>query len=222
MFEKRISIFTGHFGSGKTEVAVNYALKLSTLYSNAAIVDFDIVNPFFRTSDAKKELEENNLWVITPVFANTNIDVPALPPEINSLFQKKEYKVVFDVGGDDLGARALSRYRDEISKDDFEVFAVINTKRPMTDSVEKIEEMIFEIEKSSRLKISKLVNNTNLLNSTSMGDVIKGQELIERVSEKLKIGIGFTSIMSGNTEHLDSLINTEILSMRKLIKLPWD
>ncbi|NLD49310.1 MAG: hypothetical protein GX660_19295, partial [Clostridiaceae bacterium] len=83
MFDKRINIFTGHFGSGKTEVAVNYAVRLSEIVPKTAIVDLDIVNPYFRTADAKNELESNNIWVVTPLYANTNVDVPALPPELN-------------------------------------------------------------------------------------------------------------------------------------------
>ena len=104
MFDKRINIFTGHFGSGKTEVAVNYAMKMAEAGYRTAIVDFDIINPYFRTADAKDALEEQNIKVILPMYANTNVDIPAIPPEIYSLFEDKDTKVVLDVGGDDLGA----------------------------------------------------------------------------------------------------------------------
>ena len=222
MFDRRISIFTGHFGSGKTEVAVNYALKMSALYPKSAIVDFDIVNPYFRTADAKLQLEEKGIWVVTPKYANTNIDVPALPAEINTLFEKKEYKVVLDVGGDDLGARVLSRYVEDIQKDDYEMFFVINTRRPMTDTLEKIEEMIYSIETSSRLKVTKLVNNTNLLQDTTAEDIMEGQKLIKLVSEKLDIPVGFVSGLENFINLLGTGIDTELLCMDKLIKLPWD
>ena len=120
MFERRINIFTGHFGSGKTEVAVNYTLKLAAAEYKTAIVDFDIINPYFRTADAKQALEKNNIKVVLPMYANTNVDIPAIPPEIYSLFQNKEYKVVLDVGGEDLGAKAVSRFKEEILNDDYE------------------------------------------------------------------------------------------------------
>lgn len=222
MFDRRISIFTGHFGSGKTEVAVNYALKLSSQNNKTAIVDFDIVNPYFRTTDAKQELENKGIWVITPLYANTNVDVPALPPEINTLFEKKEYKGVFDVGGDDLGAKVLSRYNEEILQDDYEMFFVVNTRRPMTDTLEKIEEMVYDIEYSSRLKVTSMVNNTNLLYSTTPEDIIEGHRLIEQVSKKLNIPIGFVSGLESILRKLEGEIDTQLLYLDKLIKLPWD
>jgi len=221
MFEKRISIFTGHFGSGKTEVAVNYALKMS-IEEKVAIVDMDIINPFFRTSDVKGLLEKEGIHVVTPVYANTNIDVPALPPEIYMLFENKEYKVVMDIGGDDLGARAISRYKDEISQDDYELYFVINTRRPMTDTIEKIEEMIFSIEQTSRLKVTKLVNNTNLLKTTTGEDIALGQKIIEKVSAKLNIPIAFTSGFYHPIKAFEENYDIEVLTMEKLIKLPWD
>lgn len=222
MSNKRISIFTGHFGSGKTEVAVNFTLKLSEHYEKTAIVDFDIVNPFFRTMDAKSKLEKKNIWVIAPLYANTNVDVPALPPEINTLFEKKEYKVVFDVGGDDLGAKVLSRYRDEILQDDYELFVVVNTRRPMTDTGEKIEEMIYSIEASSRIKVTSIVNNTHLLQNTSIKDIIDGQEIIQSVSNKLNIPIRFTGVFYNNCENIKKVIDNEVFCMEKLIRLPWE
>jgi hypothetical protein len=222
MFNKRINIFTGHFGSGKTEVAVNYALQLSKIFTNTAIVDFDIVNPYFRTADVREELEQNGLRVITPPYANTNVDVPALPAEINSLFDRKEYRAVFDVGGDDIGAKAISRYREEILGDDWEIFFVINTKRPMTDTPGKIEAIIHEVEDSSRLKITSLVNNTNLLENTMLEDIIEGHNLIERVSKKLDIPIAFVSGFDNVISKLKDKTDMELLFMKKLIKLPWE
>jgi hypothetical protein len=222
MFNKRISIFTGHFGSGKTEVAVNYAIKLSELSNKVAIVDFDIVNPYFRTTDAKHDLENRGIWVVTPMYANTNVDVPALPPEINTLFEKKEYKVVFDIGGDDLGARVLSRYNNEILADDYEMFFVINTRRPMTDTIEKIEEMMMDIEFSSRLKITALVNNTNLLQATTADDIMEGRDIIEKISCKFGIPIAFTSGFRSALQPLEEKMDGPFMYMDKLIKLPWD
>jgi len=224
MFEKRINIFTGHFGSGKTEVAVNSALKLAESGLKTSIVDFDIVNPYFRTADAREELERNNIKVVLPLYANTNVDVPAIPPEIYSLFQNKEYKVVLDVGGDDLGARAVSRFKEEILNDDYEMFFVINTRRGMTDTPEKIMEMIALIEDSANIKITKLINNSNLLEETSPEILLEGNETISAVSEKLGIPIGITAGMEEVVGRLDSssLCGSEVLAMRKLIHLPWN
>lgn len=224
MFEKRINIFTGHFGSGKTEVAVNYALKLAEADYKTAIVDFDIVNPFFRTADAKEELERNNIWVILPMYANTNVDVPAIPPEVYAMFQKKEYKAVLDVGGDDLGAKAVSRFREEILSDDYEMYFVINTRRGMTDTPEKIMEMISLVEESANIKVTRLVNNTNLLEETTPEILLEGNRIISKVSEKLGIPIGITAGMEEVVENMigEMLGGSCILPMTKQIHLPWN
>ena len=224
MFEKRINIFTGHFGSGKTEVAVNYALKLAEADLKTAIVDFDIINPYFRTADAKETLENNNIKVLLPRFANTNVDIPAIPAEIYSLFQDKTYKVVLDVGGEDLGAKAVSRFKEEIISDEYEMFFVINTKRGMTDTPEKIYEMIAIIEDGANIKITKLVNNSNLLEETTPEIILQGNAIISEVSRKTGIPIaiiaGMEELMKGFDSH--QLGGSEILTMRKQIFLPWD
>ncbi len=222
MFDRRINVFTGHFGSGKTEVAVNFALKLAELGEKTAIVDLDIVNPFFRTADVKKYLEGKGIWVITPRYANTNVDVPALPAEINAMFEKKEYKVVFDVGGDEVGAKVLSRYNEDILQDDFEMFAVINTRRPMTDKKEKIEEMIYELEQSSRLKVSRLINNTNVLQYTSVENVIEGQGIILEASKNLGIPIAFISGFKENLSGIEVKTDARLFFMDKYMMLPWN
>ncbi len=224
MFEKRINIFTGHFGSGKTEVAVNYAFKMAEADFKTAIVDFDIINPYFRTADAKEALESNNIRVLLPRFANTNVDIPAIPAEIYSLFQDKTYKVVLDVGGEDLGAKAVSRFKEEITSDDYEMFFVINTKRGMTDTPEKIYEMIAIIEDGANIKITKLINNSNLLEETTPEIIFHGNEIISEVSRKTGIPIAITAGMEElvNSFNSEQLSGSEILSMRKQIFLPWD
>jgi hypothetical protein len=224
MFDKRINIFTGHFGSGKTEVAVNYAMKMAQAGYRTAIVDFDIINPYFRTADAKDALEEQNIKVILPMYANTNVDIPAIPSEIYSLFEDKEVKVVLDVGGDDLGAKAVSRFKEEIVGDDYEMFFVVNTKRIMTDSPEKIIEMIALIEEGANIKVTKLINNSNLLEETTPEIILEGTRIISQVSEKLGIPIAITAGMEESVTGLDNhqLVSGEILAMKKLIHLPWN
>lgn len=219
---RRISIFTGHFGSGKTEVAVNFAMKLSEQDKKVTIVDFDIVNPFFRTADARSALENRGVRVITPIYANTNVDVPALPPEIYSLFESQTYNVVLDVGGDDVGARALARYREEIIANDYQMYLVINTRRPMTDTPQKITEMIEAIQYTSRLKVTSLVNNTNLLNDTRSEDIEAGMKIIKKVSLDTGIPIGFVSGLNEPMADIGDRYDTGVLRLEKNIRLPWD
>ncbi len=221
-FDKRINIFTGHYGSGKTEAAINFALILKKLFTKVAIVDLDIVNPFFRTADAKLELENIGIKTILPVFAGTNSDVPALPGEINSIFQNEETKTVIDVGGDDAGAKALSRYRNDFISQDFEMFCVINTCRPMTDTSEKIKNMIWEIESSSRLKITNLINNTNLMENTTIDIVMEGHRKILEVSRDIKIPLAFACGMDKSFESEFDKIDTDYILLTKKVKTPWD
>jgi nitrogenase subunit NifH len=222
MFEKRLNIFAGHFGSGKTEVSVNFALILSEMGFKTAIVDLDIVNPFFRTADISDYLKSKNIQTILPVYANTNVDIPALPAEISTVFENKEFTAVFDVGGDDLGAKVLSRYRNEIIKDNYEMYCVINTKRQTTDSADKIETMINEIENSSGLKITGLVNNTNLLSETKINDLIKGQKIIDVISDRMEIPVSFISSFLNEDLLSEKFIDYDIFEMKKQIFLPWE
>jgi hypothetical protein len=158
------------------------------------------------------------------MYANTNVDVPAIPSEIYSLFENKQYRVVLDVGGDDLGAKAVARFKEEIVSDDYEMFFVINTRRIMTDSAEKIICMISEIEESAHIKVTKLINNTNVLEFTTPEIILEGQRIIEQVSQKLGIPIGLTAGLKDIVDKIDSgsLGGSEKLQMKKLIYLPWD
>jgi MinD-like ATPase involved in chromosome partitioning or flagellar assembly len=221
MFHKRINIFTGNFGSGKSEVAVNFALKLKEENEKVAIVDFDIVNPYFRTMDVKEELEEKGIRVIASMYANTNVDIPAVSPEVNTLFENKSYTAIFDVGGDDLGAKIVAAYKEDFIKEDYAHFFAVNVKRPMTNTTDKIKEMIESIEDSAGIKITHLINNTNLLEQTTLDNILEGDSIIRKISKDLNIEVAFTS---GFREYIDKAVGKvsgEILYLRKMIKLPW-
>ncbi|HHV60211.1 MAG TPA: hypothetical protein GXX49_08010 [Clostridiaceae bacterium] len=224
MIDKRINIFTGHFGSGKTEISVNFAANLIKEGLKTAIVDLDIVNPYFRTAVVQKKMEKAGVRVIVPRYANTNVDIPALPAEINSLFEDKSLWVVFDTGGDDIGAKALGRYKSEIVENGYDMYVVVNTNRPFTDTKEKIIKMISDIEEASRLRATKLVNNTHLLGETKIDQIIKGNELVMEVSESIGIPVGFTAYMPKNSDDAEIMRQDfdKILLLDKMIKLPWE
>ena len=222
MFDKRITIFTGHFGSGKTEVAVNYALQTAEKGKKTAIVDLDIVNPLFRTADVKNMLLEKGIKVITPVYANTNVDVPSLPAEISSMFEDRSYSVILDVGGDDLGARAVSRYRNEIVQEDYVHYFVVNTRRPMTRTPDEIERMVWEIQTTAGINVDMFVNNANLLGSSTPELLDEASAILRRVSEKLSIPLGFISGMQDVLSEYSGDANIERLYLQKNIRLPWE
>jgi len=222
MFSNRITVFTGHFGSGKTEVAVNYAQQTARTGKKTAIIDLDIVNPFFRTADVKNRLEAEGIKVITPVYANTNVDVPSLPAEISGMFEDRSYSVIIDVGGDDLGARAVSRYRDQIVNNDYVHYFVVNTRRPMTRTPEEIIRMITEIQDSAGLKVDMLVNNANVLGATTPELLAEASKILDTVSAELSIPVGFISGMEDILSLYDGDKGIERLYMKKNILLPWE
>ena len=181
---KRVTVVTGHFGSGKTEFAINYAVKLKNMGKKVTIVDFDIVNPYFRTKDAENALNSLGIDVISPAFANLNIENPMLPPDINRVFDDKESYVVFDVGGDDDGAVPLGTYYRFFKDEDYDMFFIINERRLLTQTVEDIFCVMDSIVCVSRLNVTALVNNTHLKELTTPEIICKGQELVEEYSEK--------------------------------------
>ena len=175
---KRINIFVGHYGSGKTEVSINFAIKNKV----DLIADLDTVNPYFRTNDAKEILEKENIRVVAPYYAGTNVDLPSLPPDVYAAFTGDK-TAVLDIGGDDDGAAVLGRFKNYITDENSEVYFVVNVLRPETDSVVKILEMIEAVEYTSRLKVTKLINNSNLMEETTYSHVEKGEEIVKKVSE---------------------------------------
>ena len=197
----RLFLFSGHYGSGKSEISVNFALRLARRH-RTAIVDFDIINPYFRTADAREALEKQGVRVIAPVYAKTNVDVPALPAEISSLFDDKGVRAVFDVGGDPAGARAVSRYREEFMSDRTAHLYVFNLRRPMTATTDMIAEMFRNIQDTSRLPFTALVGNTNLLRATGAADLLAGLDAAVELSLRLSLPIAFCTYMAPDGAHI--------------------
>lgn len=191
---KRIYLFAGHYGSGKTNIAVNFALKLKSEGKNVKIADLDIVNPYFRTKDSAKELEAAGIKLISPAFANTNLDLPALPPEVYSLVQQKDCYAVMDIGGDDRGAYALGRYAPFIlEENNYEMCFVANFNRPLTPTAQDALEVMREIEAAAKIRFTSIINNTNLGNQTKPSDVETSDKVAKELSELSGLPILFTS-----------------------------
>lgn len=220
MFYRRINIFVGHYGTGKSEIAVNAALAVKSRTDKVVLADMDIVNPFFRSLDAKEMLESRGIIVLAPLFANTNVDVPALVPEIEAAIRNRENSVILDVGGDEDGARVLGRYRNHIEDDEYDMFFVINRARPLANNLEDVLKYMDEIQEASRLKVTKLISNTHYLDQTTEEDVRYGLELTRQVSEKTGIPIAAVGVMEG-MEHLANDLDVPIFVMRKNIRLPF-
>ncbi|MBE6808182.1 MAG: hypothetical protein E7524_01795 [Ruminococcaceae bacterium] len=205
---KRITLLCGHYGSGKTNVALNMAYELKKSYSNVAIADLDIVNPYFRTKDSAKDLEEKEIKLIVSEFAGTNVDIPAMPAEMYSLTDDKTVRAVIDVGGDDRGALALGRIAPSIlEENDYECLLVINKFRPLTPDVESTLEVMSEIETACGIKITGLVNNSNLGVETTAEDVLGSLEYANSVAKATNLEIVCTSVNETLYNELKEKIN---------------
>lgn len=184
MDQKRLTLFAGHYGSGKTNIAVNYALALAAMGKKTAIADLDIVNPYFRTKDSARELEEAGVKLISPQFANSNVDLPALPAEAYALVEDKSLFGVMDIGGDDRGAYALGRYTPFLKEENsYRMVFVANCYRPLTRTAEDAMEVMREIEQACSLSFTHIVNNSNLGTETTPQTVLDSLPFIQKLSE---------------------------------------
>ena len=192
--DKRLTIFAGHYGSGKTNLAVNYALHLKTKGYPVKIADLDIVNPYFRTKDSEQELKAADIQLISPAYANSNVDLPALPQELYSLVQRRDFHAVLDVGGDDRGAYALGRYTPYIlEENDYRMVFVANFYRPLTQTPEEAMEVMREIEMACGIRFNCIVNNSNLGNDTTADDVAATHKKALALAEISGLPLWFTS-----------------------------
>lgn len=192
---KHITLLCGHYGSGKTNVAVNLAHELKKQHDNTAIADLDIVNPYFRTRDSESELVKSGIRVICSQYAGTNLDAPALPAEMYAITEDASMKTVVDVGGDDRGATALGRLSDAIvASGDYEMLMVVNFYRPLTPDAASALEVMHEIEVACRIPFTGIVNNSNLGAQTRAEDVSATLEAAEELSRLSGLPIVMTSV----------------------------
>ncbi len=195
MQAKRITLFAGHYGSGKTNIAVNFALRLAGEGKKVTLADMDIVNPYYRSKDSAQELEAAGVKVIASAYANTNVDVPALPQEMYSVTEDKARYAVLDVGGDDRGALALGRYAPAIlQENDYHMIYVFNASRPLSRTAEMALEIMREIEVAGGIPFTAIVNNTNLGRDTAWETVTASRKEAEKLSQISGLPLLFTAV----------------------------
>lgn len=190
---KKINIVTGHYGSGKSNFSTNLALWLAKTGKKVTVVDLDIVNPYFRTADFKELFSKNNIELVASIYANSNLDIPAISFDVERIATEDGYLVI-DVGGDDVGAFALGRYHEAFSrfKDDIEMFYVINSYRYMTKEANEAVDLLKEIETSARFKATSIVNNSNLGYLTDENTILNSLDYAKTVSCELDLPISYT------------------------------
>ena len=214
MDHKRVTLFAGHYGSGKTNIAVSYALLLAREGKKTAIADLDIVNPYFRTKDSASELEAAGVDLISPQFANTNVDLPALPAEAYRLVEDKSLYAVMDIGGDDRGAYALGRYPPFLLEEgNYRMAFVANPCRPLTRTPEEALEVMREIEAAGGLPFTAIVNNANLAHETTPETVLAAVSYMKKLSEMSGLPVWMTSAEERVAAGLEGQV-PGLLSMR--------
>lgn len=188
LFDRRFVVLVGNYGSGKTELALNLALNAAQTQTTT-LVDLDIVNPYFRSGEKAEELRRADVRVLMPTFAMSTVDIPALPAEIQSVFEQPSQRVIFDVGGDDTGAAALGRYAPSFRRyrEDTVVCLVINAMRPLTQTAQDVAELAQRIAARGRMDIDMIINNTNLADQTDSTMVHMGHQVAEAAARLLGV-----------------------------------
>lgn len=224
--DKRIRIIVGHYGSGKSEFSVNYAMQLAKQNKDpnkkVAIADLDVVNPYFRSREKEDFLAQIGVESFSSPLKNSTLDLPAVSAEIRKPVIDETYEYVMDVGGDDVGARVLGSIKDIMKKSDYDMFLVINANREYTTNADEVIRYMHSIMGASGLNITGLINNTHLLWDTRTEDILKGEKLAKEVSEKTGIPLKYTVYPSYlDISTIKDEISSEIFTVDMIMREKW-
>ena len=221
IFSHRISIITGHYGTGKTELSVNLALALAGEGSQVMLADLDIVNPYFRSRERRPQLEAAGVRVISSSQACSDADVPALPAELLSILENRDVRGVLDIGGDPVGARVLARFQPKIVQEDYQLIFVLNANRPEVRTAEAAVSYLRAIEATTGLTCSGLVNNTHLCGETTPAEIRKGAVLAGEVSRQTGLPILCHTAEARFLEDVSDL-REPVFPITINMKKPWE
>ena len=216
--DKRIRLFIGHYGSGKSEVSINYVTTLrKQVEGEVALADLDVVNVYFRTREKKDLMKELGITPIDSSIETTTLDVPAVSAEIMRPLHDKSVNYVIDVGGDNVGGRVAKQFE----QDDYDMFYVVNANREKTQTAKEVLGYIDAIEASSKLKVTGLVNNTHMLRETTVEDLLKGQEVAREVSKIRNIPIKYVCCLESLVDKLPTDLEGDILPIKLYLREDW-
>ena len=214
MEHRRVTLFAGHYGSGKTNIAVNYALYLRSLGKKVAVADLDIVNPYFRTKDSEDDLAAAGIRLVASPFANSNVDLPAVPAEVYGLMEDRSACAILDIGGDDRGAYALGRYVPFLLEErDYQMAFVANPYRPLTATPQEALEVMREIENAAHLPFTAIVNNANLGPETTAETVLDALPYMAELSALSGLPVWMTTAEETVAAALEGRVE-DLLPMR--------
>lgn len=217
----RLTVIVGHFGSGKTEVAINMAIELGKRGYVFSLADLDVVDPYFRSRDCKRTLDEAGGRLIASSQAHMDADLPSMPPDVCVLFDNPSMYGVLDIGGDPSGARVLARYRQQLIDCNARVLCVVNGNRPLSDTPEKAASYIKRIEKAAGMPIVGLINNTHCCQLTELDDILRGAALTEKVSVCTGIPVVCHAVSEKLAAQASEIIQP-VFPMKLYMKKPWE
>ena len=200
---------------------MNLGLKLARRGEKVTLVDLDIVNPYFRSSERTELLEKEGVKVYAPSFAMTTVDVPSLPADIQAVFADKSRRVIFDVGGDDTGAAALGQYKPYFDQDDVEVLFVVNAFRPLSGDADSVCDLMLRVAGRSRLSPTAVINNANVAWETEESDLVRGEELLREVSARMNLPIGYLCAKQDILDKLPDHLSGERIAIDILMRPEW-
>ena len=207
MRTKRVTLLAGHYGSGKTNIAVNLAMKQKREGFDVTVADLDIVNPYYRTKDSEEELKAAGIPLISSPFANSNVDLPALPQELYRIVDETDTHMVVDIGGDDRGAYALGRFAQKLKdENDYEMILVINKYRPLTADEKDAVAIMKEIEEAGHLPFTAIINNSNLGKETTAEDVLNSVPYAEKMAKDTGLPLLLTTVREDLLPELEGKI----------------
>ena len=222
LYRRRVTVFVGHFGSGKTEIALNAALELGASGSPLALADLDVVKPYFRSRSARAILKAEGIELLAPTGANVHADLPIIVPQIRSHLRRDHSRLIMDVGGDDVGARVLGSLSDVIPRADTDCFLVLNFRRPGTPDPETAVTVIREIEAVGRVPVSGLISNTHLMDETTPEVVVDGYRLALQTARLAGVPLMAVTVGKGLIAELDETkFECPVVAMRRIVLPPF-
>jgi RecA/RadA recombinase len=223
VYERRVTIVVGHFGSGKTEIAVNAALHLAMSGGGVTLVDLDVVKPYFRSRSTRAFMAQKNVRIVAPEGETRHADLPIILPEVRKLLQASDGKVILDVGGDPVGTRALGSVSDVVRRDETDNLLVLNFCRPYTETVDDAVAMAYEIEAAGRLPLTGLISNSHLMAETTLEVVRRGYEMSLESATRLGIPLVAVVVDEATAPRIDvSAFACKVVQIQRLIRPPFE
>ena len=222
MFDSRVTVFVGHFGSGKTEIALNMAMDLASRNIPVTMADLDVVKPYFRTRSARALLTESGIDLLAPEGPNIHADLPIIVPQIRSSLRRSDRRLIIDIGGDEVGARVLGSLSDVVPRAETECLLVLNFRRPSTPDPAAAVDMVGQIEAVGRLPVTGLISNTHLMDETTLEVVLDGLRNARKTADRLGIPVVAAAVGEDLVDELRTMIEIPTIALRRIVMPPFE